>query len=58
MRLIKNAIDLIGALLIFIFGFALLSAVVKILSFDWGSFFYALVIVIVAVAIIRVVLDL
>lgn len=58
MRLIKDAIDLIGALLIFVIGFAILSAFVKILSFDWGSFFYALFVVIIAIAIIRVVLDL
>lgn len=58
MKLIKNAIDIIGALFVFIIGFAILSAIVKILSFDWGSFFYALFIVIVAVVIMRVVLDL
>lgn len=56
--MIKNAIDLIGGLLVFIIGFAFLSAVIKILSFDWGSFFYALFVVIIAVVIIRWVLDL
>jgi hypothetical protein len=56
--MIKDAIDLIGGLVIFIIGFAFLSAILKILSFDWGSFFSALIIVIFAIIIIRVVVDL
>jgi hypothetical protein len=58
MRMIKDAVDIIGGLFIFVIGFAILSAFVKILSFNWSSFFYALFVVIIAIVIIRVVIDL
>jgi len=58
MGLIKDASDLIGGLLIFIIGFAFLSVIVKILSFDWASLLYSLFVVLIAVVILRVVLDL